>query len=189
MQKELHKNTLAGTFSHKENIASPQCPRYVGYGMIEILVVMAIVIILTIASLPTFLDLYQRYHLSTTVQQLAYTLQYAKSAAIKNNQTVYAVFQTGDNWCYGLNAGATCNCSVANSCGLGSVATTRTQDLSLSLSSITSPIQFDGVNGATLTNGSINFTIYGQSKSIGVKVNALGNTRICSSTVSGYSAC
>jgi Tfp pilus assembly protein FimT len=160
-----------------------------GYGLIEVLLIMAIVIILTVAAVPTFLDLYQRYHLSSTAQQLRYTLQYAKSAAIKNNQTIYFVFQTGDNWCYGLNAGATCNCSIANSCTLGTVAATKTQDLTLSLSSIVSPIQFVGVNGTTLTSGVIYFTIYGQSNAIGVKMNGLGNAKLCSSTLSGYPTC
>lgn len=161
-----------------------------GMSLIEILVMFAIIIILTVAAIPSFISLYQKHHLMTTVQNLNYVLQFARSTAVQNNQTVYVVFQTGDNWCYGMNAGATCNCATPNSCGLGTYSRPKTQDLSLTTTGMTSnTLTFDAIRGATNTTSTVTFTIYNQTPSGTLKISPLGNMQICSSTISGYSAC
>lgn len=161
-----------------------------GLTLIEMLVVLTILAIMLTFAVPSFLSLYQEYRLTAMVEHLYQTLQFARSSAIKNNQPIYVVFQTGDNWCYGVNASTSCSCNMANSCTLANVATARGQDLTLSTTGLTGNIfTFEGTHGASNVTATINFTLYGQSKSVGVRIKPLGNMQVCSSTVSGYPAC
>lgn len=164
--------------------------RCLGLSLIEILIALSIVIILTVATVPTFINLYQEHHLKSYIQNLNYVLQYARSEAIKNNQTVYVNFQTGDNWCYGINAGTNCSCNVATSCGLGTYVAPRSQDLSLSTSGLSNQsLTFEGTHGATNTSSTLTFSLYGKTSSITIKITALGNLQYCSSTYSEYPTC
>lgn len=161
-----------------------------GLNLIELIVALAIVIILTLAAVPSFISLFQEYHLSTTTENLYYVLQYARSQAIETNQTVYVNFHTGDSWCYGVNAGSTCNCTVANNCGLGTYSAPQSQVLTLSLSGIMgNNISFEGSHGATYSTSTVTFTLYGGTNAIGIDISQLGNMQMCSSTISGYPAC
>lgn len=165
--------------------------KYQGVNLIEILVALTTVGVLSVIAIPSFFRYLQMNNLSQNAQKLQYSLQYGKSEAIKRNSTVYVVFQTGSNWCYGMNVGATCSCNTANSCGLGSVTATNSDYATLSLTNISSnQFTFEGARGATyLNNGLITFTLTGSSTSISVKVSSLGSLLICSSTVSGYPVC
>lgn len=160
-----------------------------GINLAELLIALTIVTILAVAAIPTFLSLHQEYHLTTNINSLYYVLQYARSVSIKNNQTVYVNFSSGDSWCYGIKAGSTCNCTVANSCTLGTYSAPATQDLSLSTTGLNSnTLQFSGVHGGARVS-TITFTLYGLTPSMGVSIGALGNMRVCSNQISGYPAC
>ena len=161
-----------------------------GLTLLELILAVSIAGILIVVGVPSFIQLYQEHHLKTTVQNLYYVLQYARSEAIKNNTTVYAVFTPGANWCYGIRAGASCTCSLANSCTLGNYSAPSAQDSSLAVTGMSSnSIQFDGTHAATNTSSTIIFTLYGQSTNFGVKVSAMGNIQLCSSNLSGYPTC
>jgi prepilin-type N-terminal cleavage/methylation domain-containing protein len=161
-----------------------------GVSFLELLVVLSIIAILTMMAVPAFTSFLENKRLVATNQNLYYALQLARSEAVKRNTTVYFVMQTGDNWCYGSNSGSTCNCSTAGSCALGSVTTPRAQQTTLSTTGIVSnTIQFEGTRGSIGSSSLVTFTLYGQSINMSVKITALGNLSLCSSTVSGYSAC
>jgi Tfp pilus assembly protein FimT len=158
-----------------------------GISLAEVLITITIASILVAVAVPTFISMYQEYRLSTNITKLYYTLLYAKSAAIKNNQIVYVNFNTGTAWCYGINAGSTCNCTQANSCTLGNYSATTTQDISLSTTGLNSnTLQFDGTHGSARTS-SITFTL--NSNAMSVSIFALGNMRVCSNQISGYPTC
>ena len=155
------------------------------------MIVLSIIIILTIAAVPGFISLYQERHLVSEAQNLYYALQYARSEAIKNNQTVYVFFQTGDSWCYGMNPNTTCNCNTTNSCTLGTDAVSKTQGLSLTTTGLTNnnTLTFEGTHGLTNITSTVTFTIYGKTPSATLKISPLGNMQICSATLSGYPTC
>jgi type IV fimbrial biogenesis protein FimT len=161
--------------------------QYRGMTLAEVLIALVIVSILIIVGVPTFIAFYQEYRLSTNTEKLYYSLQYARSAAIKNNQTVYVNFSTGTAWCYGINANSTCNCTLTNSCGLGTYNASTTQDFSLSTTGLSgNTLIFDGTHGSASTS-SVTFTL--NSNAMSVSIMALGNMRVCSNQISGYPTC
>ncbi len=161
-----------------------------GVSLIELLVVMAIVIILTIMAVPLFTSFMNEFRLKATVQKLYYSLQYARSEAVKQNQAVYVSFQTSDNWCYGTNPASACTCSTPSGCSLGATTAPRTQNLTLTVTGLTSnTLQFEGSRGAAGASSVITFTVYGQTPTMSIKITGLGNMIICSPNVSGYPAC
>ena len=161
-----------------------------GITLIELLITIVIIAVLVIIGIPSFVNYLQENRLIGTTQNLYYTLQYARSEAVKRNTTMYVVFQTGSNWCYGINPGSSCSCSTAGSCTLGSVSSNSAQPMSLSTSGLTSnTIQFEPLHGASYISGTITYTLTGSSNAMSVKVNLLGSLQVCSNQISGYPTC
>lgn len=163
-----------------------------GFTVLELLVVLSITVILTVLAIPTFENFYQEYRATATGQNLLYNLQFARSTAIETNQNVYVTFGTSQPWCYGINAGSSCNCGTAGSCGLGTFTGANSQEFTVSTSGLSSnSLIFESTRGAT-TNGKtiITFTVFGQtSPAMSVEVTNIGNMIMCSTSISGYSAC
>jgi type IV fimbrial biogenesis protein FimT len=161
-----------------------------GVTLVELILVLAVVVILTLIATPGFITLIQNYRLSTTSEALYNALQFAKSEAVKENATIYVSFQTGDTWCYGINANSACDCSTASNCGLGATSAPAAQQLSLSATGLTNnAISFEPIRGAANAAASVTYTIYGQSTLIRTSISLLGNLQICSTGISGYTAC
>lgn len=160
-----------------------------GFTLVELLTVLSITAILAITAVPAFITYLQTNRLTNASQNLYYILQYARTEAFKRNTTVYVSFQTGSNWCYGVNPGATCNCNTANSCTLGSTTAPSSSQLTLSATGlINNAVRFEPTHGAAGTSSTITLT-NNQSVAISVKVRLLGSLLLCSSQVAGYSAC
>ncbi|MES2217507.1 MAG: GspH/FimT family pseudopilin [Pseudomonadota bacterium] len=165
-------------------------PGQKAFTILELLVVLTILAIMAFLTVPSFLTFINETHVTSYAEDLLYNLQYARSEAIKRNSNVYVSFTTGSTWCYGINVGSSCTCSTSGSCGLGAflapsgIATMSTTGLS------SGSLIFEGTRGAA-TNGAskIIFTIVGGTMAIGVTLTGLGNMQMCSSTISGYSAC
>jgi type IV fimbrial biogenesis protein FimT len=161
-----------------------------GFTLIEVLVALAIIFILALVSIPSFINLIQSRRLSTAAEQLYNTLQYARTEAIKRNANVYVSFITGDSWCYGVNLNSACNCSIPNNCGLGSEAAPESQKLSLTTSGLSgNSIYFESTHAAANAAGSITYTVYGGTPLVTISVGRLGNLQMCSNSLSEYTSC
>jgi type IV fimbrial biogenesis protein FimT len=161
-----------------------------GITLIELLIMLTVVMILTLLSIPLFTNLIQHYRITTAVENLYSSLQYARTESIKRNVNVYVSFTTGDSWCYGINTGSTCNCATAGNCNLGSFSAPAAQLLTLSTSGLSSnSFYFDTTHGGASTTGTITYTLYGQSSLITTSISRLGNIQTCSTGISGYTAC
>lgn len=163
---------------------------YQGYTVVELIVTLSIVSILAVVSIPYLGSIIQRNRISGTADNLYYYIQNARSEAVKRNANVYVSFVSGDSWCYGMNVGASCNCAIANNCGLGVVSAATSQQITLSTSGLSSnSIYFEGTHGAANASGTITLTLYGQSSYITISVGRLGNLQICASGIGGYQSC
>lgn len=162
-----------------------------GIYLTELLIVLLIVGIITTAAIPSVISLIQTDRLKAAAEKLYYDLEYARSAAVKSNTTVYVSFQTGSSWCYGINSGSSCNCMVANNCNLGVTQTGASQQLSLATNGLSSnAIQFGGTHGAANTSGSVTFSLSSQSTTlVKVSVGVMGDLQMCSTNISGYAGC
>ncbi len=161
-----------------------------GFTLIELLTILTITVILTVLAVPSILSLVQTHRITSTVENLYYALQYARSEAVKRNTTVYVSFQSGDTWCYGINTGSACTCSTPATCNLGTYQYSAAQLLTLSMSGLTNnALQFEGTHGGANASASLTFTLYGQSALMTITVGRLGNLQMCSTGISGYTAC
>ena len=159
----------------------------IGATLIETIIVVLIISILALLAVPSFLIYLESTRLKSAGESLGNNLNLARSEAFKQNINIRVVFQTGSNWCYGITTTSTCNCSIAGNCNLGQTDSSSAANTSLSLSGISTDTTFSSLHGTATPSGSITFT--SSSKSITVELNSQGFTKICSSTVSGYSAC
>lgn len=161
-----------------------------GVTILEAIIVMIVIMIVTVVAVPTFMTFLQERRLTMTAEKLFAAMQYARSEAIKQNTTVYVSFQTGDSWCFGINTGSSCTCTTASSCNLGATQAPQAQQINLTTTNLTSnTFQFEGSRGASnVSNGQVTLTLYGQTTSVTLLINQLGNTQLCSS-MSGYQAC
>lgn len=162
-----------------------------GISLIELLVALSIVVILILVSVPVFTSFAQRYRLTAVAENLQYQLQFARSKAIENNTNVYVSFTTGDTWCYGINAGSACNCAVPSGCSLGTTSYGSAQQLTLSTTGMSgNTLYFEGSHGAANAAATATFTLYNDPSTLmTVSIGHLGNSQLCSTGVSGYTAC
>lgn len=160
-----------------------------GFSLIEILVTLTVIAALVTIAVPSLISYTQKNRLIGVTQQLYDSLQFARSQAVKTNSTIYVSFTTGSNWCYGINSGTSCSCTVANSCGLGATSAANSTSLTMTASGLnSSSVKFEPNHGAANANSTITFTTGDSSAAISVKINLLGSILICS-TLTGYQAC
>lgn len=150
-----------------------------GFNLLELIVSLAVISALALITLPSVVSTIKTHRLAATAEKLYNDLQYARSEAVKTNSTIYVSFQTGDSWCYGINSGSACNCSVASNCNLGSGRPPASQTTSLSVSSgYSSGLQFEGTRGAANSSGTITFTLYGQTTTKTITIGRLGGLQL-----------
>lgn len=181
-------------------------PRQVGVTLIELMVVIVFAAILLALALPAFQGIIDRNRLKAVTDTLYSDFQFAKSEAIKRNQSIVVDFTTsnaGATWCYGfkLNA-ASCDCTLtnptaANACVIdGILKVVNNTDYSRVSITPSADFTFDNVRG-TVNSGGASFdsvTLNSvKGKQTRVDVNDLGRIQICSpsgnSNVTGYTAC
>src|SRR5690606_35001378 len=109
-------------------------------------------------------------------------IKLAHSEAIKKQIDMHVSFQTGANWCYGIDDASSCDCNTANDCTVDGneyvVNSSNFNDVSISLTALNSSggISFftlEGNRGTVDVTGSVIFSVNG--KSITVNVTKMGH--------------
>lgn len=169
-----------------------------GFTLTELMVTVAVIAILSVVAIPSFIDMIQGRRVKGAAEGLAAALQNAKAEAIKTNSTVRIVFTPAGigadhtTWCYGMTDQADCDCTAADSCAVGGVTTgtvipsTEFKDVSANFS-VSNMRSFTPLRGGS-NGGTVTFSGPG-GKSLGVAVNSIGRIRICKpdgSALAGY---
>lgn len=158
-----------------------------GFSLIELMVTLVVVGVLAVVSIPIVRHLLIEGRLIAAAETFSSQCRAARSEAISRQQTVYLNVQTGSSWCYGSNVASSCTCSP-NNCGISSVTGTLYPNVSVSATGFSSgDISIDGARGLLSAAASVSFTQSG--KTITVSLSRLGLVSLCSTDVSGYSAC
>lgn len=158
-----------------------------GFSLIELMITLAIVGVLALAAIPVVRHLLIQGRLVAAAETFSSQFRAARSEAIARQQTVYLNIQTGSSWCYGSNAGSSCTCSP-NTCGLSYVLGTLYPSVSVSATGFSGGnISVDSARGLLSAAASVSFIE--DDKTITVSLSRLGLVSLCSTNVSGYSAC
>ncbi len=155
--------------------------RQTGFTLMELMITLVVMAILAAIALPSFQSIIENRRLAGAADNLFSDLQFARSEAIKQNQTVQFQFNTG-NWCYGIDDdGANCDCTNPASCTVNTaqkvVSGSTYKNVALSVTGFTgTTINFDSRRGIPSDNGTFTLTINGKTKSI--NLSAIGKVKV-----------
>jgi len=94
-----------------------------GFTLIELMITLAVLAILVAIALPSFQATLENRRLSAAADNIYAFISYAKSEAIKKNQSIrFQATVDGTSWCIGVDddAAAVCDCT-ANACEVDGV--------------------------------------------------------------------
>lgn len=161
---------------------------YLGFTLLEALVVLIIVSVLAVSSIFASRFILTTNRLKSAADSFSQQTRLARSEAIQSQQDVYLNVQTGSSWCYGINKISTCSCSPSNTCALAVVTSSNYAGITVSSTGFTSNnLAFDSIRGLPAGASSVSFQI--GSQSITVNISSLGQVSLCSTNVTGYPAC
>jgi len=93
-----------------------------GFTLVELMITLALLSIVIAISASSYQTLLANQALSSAANKVYYTLQLAKTEAIKRNVKVYVQFcQLGEQWSVGMSETSGCDCFTPNSCQLDQV--------------------------------------------------------------------
>jgi len=163
-----------------------------GFTLIEVLIGIVIAGIIIVVGVPSFKDMTETIRLKSAAEKYVSTIHLVHSESIRRQANLHISYQSGTNWCFGLDDTAACNCSTSNDCQVDSVEvvtdSSEFNNVTFTPSGFTSnDIEFEGVRGTTTDVGQVTFALNG--KSIVVAVNFMGRVDVCSNNITGYQTC
>jgi len=159
-----------------------------GFTLLELLITLTIMSILLLVSIPMLTNQIIQSRLKAAAETFVQSAQMARSEALTQQQNVYLSLTSGANWCYGVNLASSCSCTPLNNCGLASVLGGLYPNVTLSNTGFTGgSLYFNSSRGLASVASSVTFTEGTQL--ITVTIGQLGLFSLCSTGVSGYSAC
>lgn len=155
------------------------------FTLIELLIVIAIVAVLAAIAYPNFASFIERQKLVSAAERLSSDLKWAKSEAIKRNDTVTIDFTEGANgsWSYNLSDSDGVIKSFTAADGVDYSVVSMTQNFGAD------DTGFSPVIGNALEKGTVSF-VSAAGNDLQVVLSMLGRARICSDAgLSGYETC
>lgn len=184
-----------------------------GFTVVELMVSIALLAISAALALPSYRDMIEKRQLTHGAEQLTAFINSAQSEATKLNQIVTVSYARSDdqNWCAGVNVGATpCDCNqtsitAADFCAVNGAPRLISDAVAgdmLLLKSMTgdagddSAYSYDPVRGLLVNlDDALNIEMHSQSSKfqLEMRVSRTGQTEVCSKnsghSIPGYVVC
>lgn len=163
-------------------MSGPRIGHLLGFTLIEVMVVVAIIGILASIVFPSFMGNIERAKLRAASELLSSDLKWAKTESIRTNQDITVDFTDGANgaWSYTISPAVPAkNIAGANYSDFSGISMSNTFGAS---DTVFEPVRGKAQAGST--------TLSSTNYSIDVRVSLLGRVRICSTTgFGGVDAC
>lgn len=164
-----------------------------GFTLIELMVTVSIMAIIALIAAPALQDFVDKTRLKGATDRIYADMQFARSEAVKRNSSVSISFSTGSNWCYGINAGGSCDCNTANACSIKTVSHSEFNGIALNSATFTSnSTTFNPVLG-TLSSAGLARLQSSAGKQACVHMSLIGQIGLCSpagtANLGGYPTC
>jgi type IV fimbrial biogenesis protein FimT len=170
---------------------------YSGFTLIELMVTIAVLVILVVLAVPSFVDNLDRRRIVDAAEGIAKQVQQARMAAIQANRPIAIVFDTTEaEWCFGLTDQAACDCRQADACQIPfshdltitastyqTVVGTRTQYSDVALAAAPASLRFEPRRGVRSDTGAPTESIVltsARGREARVMVNIIGRAATCS---------
>ena len=163
-----------------------------GVTLVEVMIVIAIVGVIAGYAVPSYRGMIERNQLKQVAESFKSDMQFARTEAIKRNQSVFLSPTVGNagTWCYGLNSAAACTCGTAGSCGIKTIAGNDFSN-AVSLTASTGDTEFDFRRGTPSATTDVTFATANYTARI--NVNETGRVLICTPSgttgLPGYPDC
>jgi len=82
-----------------------------GFGLLELMAVLAITGVLISAAVPTYASFMQRQQLRLAADTLMQDLRRARELSVNTPVSIFLTFQPGPQWCWGVSRGLPCDCA------------------------------------------------------------------------------
>jgi type IV fimbrial biogenesis protein FimT len=174
-----------------------------GFTLIELMVTIAVLVILTVLAVPSFVDSIDRRRIVDAAEGISKQVQQARTAAIQSNRPIAMVIDISEpEWCFGLTDQLTCDCSEAGSCEIPfshdvtiapdsyeAVVGTRAQYSNMAISAAPASLRFEPRRGVRDdAGGPVESIVLVSPRGLQARVvvNAIGRVATCSPAGSTY---
>jgi type IV fimbrial biogenesis protein FimT len=174
-----------------------------GFTLIELMVTIAVLVILTVLAIPSFVDSIDRRRIVDAAEGIAKQVQQARTAAIQSNRPIAMVFNLSDpEWCFGLTDQLNCDCSVVDDCRIPfshdltivpddrqEIVGTRTQFSNVAISAAPASVRFEPSRGVRDdAGGAVESVVLVSPRGLEARVvvNLIGRVATCSPAGSAY---
>lgn len=167
-----------------------------GLTIMEFLVSLAILAVLSSITVASYQSITERKRLNTVIEELNGDLKLAHSESIKRQADIFISFKAGNNWCYGIDDTAVCDCNLTNDCQISGVEkvvnSTDFTNTSLAINGFTVAgtntfIRFEGIRGLASDTGIVTFSR--QNLSASISMNKTGLMQTCSNDLVSLASC
>jgi type IV fimbrial biogenesis protein FimT len=167
-----------------------------GFTLIELMVTLAVLAILLVAAVPSFVDFFDRYRLRGAVDDVVSVISNARAASVKADRDVNIAFGgTTSAWCVGANgaadpsggnpvpAVAACDCTNNSACLVGGerIAVDAGKHGNVAVNSVGTSFTYNSKLGLIepLGSATATFTSPAGKYDMRLDVNALGQASVC----------
>ncbi len=155
-----------------------------GLSLLELMITIAIIGIVITLGAPSIIEAQRNRVLSGAIENSYFTLQQARSNAVRKGEDIIVDFSAAPQWCIGATDQPTCDCSTLNSCTVdGLEQVLDNQDFpQIEMQNVNFGVNdqatFDGTRGLSIGSAG-NLELTDGTRTVRLNLNNVGRVSIC----------